>query len=44
MARGLHREFAETIRPTITDSEPRHPRREKLAAFSRKAADIFRVP
>jgi hypothetical protein len=41
--RDLYRECAETIRATMTDSEPAHPRREKVAAFSRKAADIFRA-
>jgi hypothetical protein len=43
MVRKLHRDFAEIIRTTLTDPELRHPRREKVAVFSRKAADLFRA-
>jgi hypothetical protein len=43
MVRDLHREFAKIIRATLTAAELGHPRREKLAVFSRKAADIFRA-
>lgn len=43
MVRELHREVAEIIRQTLTGGERAHPRREKIAAFSRKAADLFRA-
>jgi hypothetical protein len=41
--RDLYRECAEIIRATLADSEDGHPRQEKIAAFSRRVADIFRA-
>jgi hypothetical protein len=43
MVRELHREIAEIIGTTLTDPERGHLRREKVAVFSRKAADLFRA-
>ena len=43
MLRELHREFAEIVRATLTDPELGHPRGEKVAVSTRKAADIFRA-
>jgi hypothetical protein len=43
MVRVLHRECAEIIRATLTDPKLGHQRRDKVAVFSRKAADIFRT-
>jgi hypothetical protein len=41
--RVLYGECADAIRATLADSEPDHPRREHIATFSRKAADILRA-
>jgi hypothetical protein len=39
IGRELHREFAEIIRAGLTDSDFHDPGLEKVAVFTRKAAD-----